>query len=293
MSSAGDEKYKLLPPKYSTYLLQDVFVYRYIGVECRRVSRRLACHYTIPRAEMEEKTKACQECPQRGRVPSRTQKQLLIPSFSTRNTTLLRVDLPSKPVSSRKRCTPLQCLLTPTKSVTPTQKNIFEALGFGLMSTPAPPRPTHLEGLNLSPSGGVGSAVAVQAHRQVARPHEFVQKAKRVVQAGERRRPISVGVRGKADQRLGNVGVDRAGFGRVIQNRRYYKRGGRKHTYTCTADLLPSVKELTRDGGKDEQLRKSECRLWPCGRGRLLREVYSRAQTKTAERFRAFFSSPQ
>lgn len=60
----------------------------------------------------------------------------------------------------------------------------------------------YLEGLNLSSPRRVWSAVAVEAHGQVAGAHELVQEAERVVKAGERRCPLAVRVRGETNQRL-------------------------------------------------------------------------------------------
>ena len=75
---------------------------------------------------------------------------------------------------------------------------------FGLPSVSAP----HLEGLHLSPLRRVRGAVTVETHRQVARAHELVQETQCIVEAGECWRPVSVGVRGEADQGLPQIGGD-------------------------------------------------------------------------------------
>lgn len=64
------------------------------------------------------------------------------------------------------------------------------------------PYTSYLEGLDLSSSCRVWSAIAVETHGQVACAHELVQEAERVVKAGERRCPLAVGVRGETNQGL-------------------------------------------------------------------------------------------
>lgn len=60
----------------------------------------------------------------------------------------------------------------------------------------------HLEGMDLSSPRRVWSAIAIEAHGQVAGAHELVQEAERVVEAGERRCPLAIGVRGETNQGL-------------------------------------------------------------------------------------------